>query len=205
MIETLRSGGVVMIPLAACSVLALAVIIERLWGMRRSRIISPEVMGQVSHWVSQGLVEEAMALCRRVDSPMSNVIMAGLLSARHSRTEIRLSLEDAGRQEAAALEKNLNWLSICATVSPLIGLLGTVTGMIKVFRVVAVEGPGDPYALSSGISEALITTAAGLMVAIPSLLFYHYFAGRADGLAAEMERQSVQVVGLLDDNRRRGR
>ena len=106
--------------------------------------------------------------------------------------------------EVPALEKNLNWLGICATVSPLIGLLGTVTGMISVFRVLALEGPGNPFALAAGISEALVTTATGLIIAIPSLLFYHFFTGRAETFISEMEHQSLQLVDLLGKGERRG-
>lgn len=189
-----------MIPLAACSVLALAVILERLWNLRAGKVIPPDVLAQVNHWVGQGVVEEAIALCRRVRTPMTSIIMAGLVNSRSSRAEIRLAVEDAGRQEVPALEKNLNWLAICAAISPLIGLLGTVTGMIKVFKVVALEGPGNPYAMAAGISEALVTTATGLIVAIPALLFYHYFSVKSDNLVIEMERYSLQVVNLLGEN-----
>jgi biopolymer transport protein ExbB len=196
-IETIRSGGVIMLPLGVCSVLALAIILERLWSMRRVKVIAPDVIVQVNHWIGQGVVEEAMALCRRVSTPMTNVVMAGLQSSGSPRAEIRLTVEDAGRQEVPVLEKNLNWLGICATLSPLIGLLGTVTGMIKVFRVIALEGPGNPFALASGISEALITTAAGLIIAIPSLLFYHYFTSRVETLVSEMEHHSLQLVEML--------
>jgi len=193
-----------MIPLAACSVLALAVILERLWNLRAGKVIPPDVLAQVNHWVGQGVVEEAIALCRRVRTPMTSIIMAGLVNSRSSRAEIRLAVEDAGRQEVPALEKNLNWLAICAAISPLIGLLGTVTGMIKVFKVVALEGPGNPYAMAAGISEALVTTAAGLIVAIPALLFYHYFSGKSDNLVIEMERYSLQVVNLLGEHAEAG-
>jgi biopolymer transport protein ExbB len=203
-IETIRSGGLIMVPLMACSVLALAVVLDRLWNLRRGKIISPEVIIQVNHWVGQGVVEEAIALCRRVKNPMTNVVMAALLSDPSSRTEIRMTVEDAGRQEAPFLEKNLNWLGICATVSPLIGLLGTVTGMIKVFRVLALEGPGNPYAMSAGISEALVTTATGLIVAIPALLFHGYFAGKVDSLLHEMEQYSLQLVSLLGEKKGKG-
>ncbi len=197
MIETIRSGGVIMIPLGICSVLALAIVLERLWNMRRVKIISPDVLVQICHWIGQGVAEEAKALCRRVGTPMTNIVMAGLQSSGQSSTELRVTLEDAGKMEVPVLEKNLNWLGVCATVSPLIGLLGTVTGMIKVFRVLALEGPGNPFALAAGISEALVTTATGLMIAIPSLLFYHYFTGKAETLVNEMEHQSLQLVDLL--------
>jgi len=204
-IETIISGGPIMIPLGVCSVLALAIVLERLWSMRRVKIIAPEVLVQINHWIGQGVVEEAMALCRRVSTPMTNIVMAGLQSARRSRAEIRVTVEDAGRMEVPVLEKNLNWLGICATISPLIGLLGTVTGMIKVFRVIALEGPGNPFALASGISEALVTTATGLIIAIPSLLFYHYFTGKAESLVSEMEHHSLQLVELLGDGGEVGR
>jgi biopolymer transport protein ExbB len=197
LIETIKSGGIIMIPLGICSVLALAIILERLWNMRRAKIIAPDVLVQINHWIGQGVTEEAVALCRRVGTPMTNIVMAGLQSSGQSRAALRMTLEDAGRMEVPVLEKNLNWLGICATVAPLIGLLGTVTGMISVFRVLALEGPGNPFALAAGISEALVTTATGLIVAIPSLLFYHYFTGRAETLVSEMEHQSLQLVDLL--------
>lgn len=197
MLEVIKSGGVVMIPLAACSVLALAVIIDRLWSLRRSAVLSPEIVEQVHHWIEQGVLQEAVALCRRVDSPMSSIMMAGLSAAGDGANGTRTAVEDAGRQQSSLLERNMTWLGICATITPLIGLLGTVTGMIDVFHVLALKGPGDPYALASGISEALVTTAAGLIVAIPALLFYHYFAGRIDMLVSEMERGALQLVNLL--------
>jgi biopolymer transport protein ExbB len=197
MIEILLSGGVVMIPLAACSILALAVIIDRSWSLRRPQVLSPGTVEQVHHWIEQGVKEEAVVLCRRVDSPMTEVLMAGLSAAGEGGSDIRTAVQDAGRQQTAALEKNMTWLGICATTAPLIGLLGTVTGMIEVFQVLALKGPGDPHALASGISEALVTTATGLVIAIPALLFYHYFAGRIDMLVAEMERNALQTVQLL--------
>ena len=190
-----------MVPLMACSVLSLAVVLDRLWNLRKGRVISPEVIIQVNHWVGQGVGEEAIALCRRVKNPMTNIVMAALLSDPSSRTEIRMAVEDAGRREAPYLEKNLNWLGICATITPLIGLLGTVTGMIKVFRVLALEGPGNPYAMSAGISEALVTTATGLIVAIPALLFHGYFTGKVDSLLHEMEQYSLQLVNLLGEKK----
>ena len=197
MLEVIKSGGIVMIPLAACSILALAVIIDRLWNLRRSAVISPEIVDQVHHWIEQGVLEEAVALCRRVDTPMSSILIAGLSAAGNKANGTRTAVEDAGRQQSSNLERNMTWLGICATIAPLIGLLGTVTGMIDVFHVLALKGPGDPYPLPSGISEALVTTAAGLIIAIPSLLFYHYFAGRIDTLVSEMERNALKVVNLL--------
>ena len=197
MIETIRSGGIMMIPLGVCSVLALAIVLERLWNMRRAKIIAPDVLIQIHHWVGQGVVEEAMALCRRVGTPMTKVVMAGLQSRGKSREELKSTLEDAGRMAIPSLERNLNWLGICATIAPLVGLLGTVTGMIRVFRVLALEGPGNPFALASGISEALVTTATGLIIAIPALLFYHYLTGKAELLVNEMEHHSLELVELL--------
>lgn len=188
-----------MIPLAACSVLAMAVILERLWNLRRGKIVAPEVLEQVKHWIGQGVIEEAKTLCRRVETPMTSIILAGLVNERSSPAEIRIAVQDAGRQEVPALERNLDWLGICATISPLIGLLGTVTGMIRVFRVIALEGPGNPYALSAGIAEALITTATGLIIAIPALLFHHYFTAKTDSLINEMEGHSRHIVKLVSE------
>lgn len=197
MLDAIMSGGVVMVPLAACSILALAVIFNRAWFLRRSAVISPEIVEQVHHWIEQGVPQEALTLCRRVNSPMSAVLMAGIRASGEDPAAMRTAVEDAGRQQAAALERHMTWLGICATIAPLIGLLGTVTGMIDVFQVLALSGPGDPYALASGISEALVTTAAGLIVAIPALLFYHYFSGRIDMLVSEMERIASDAVRML--------
>ena len=199
MIRLIIEGGVVMVPLMACSVLALAVIIERLWKLRRGRVIAPDVVIQVNHWVGQGVVEEAKTLCRRVSTPMTNIVMAGLVSSQSPRPDVRRAMEDAGRHETVYLGRNLNWLGVCATLSPLIGLFGTVSGMIKVFRVVSIEGSGNPSVLSAGISEALVTTAAGLLIAIPSLLFHYYFSGKIEDLSHEMERNALAVVKLLEE------
>lgn len=203
MIGIIKSGGPIMVPILACSILALAVIIERFWRLRRAHVISPEMLAQVNNWIRHGRVGEAVAVCRRVNTPMANIILGGLLNFHHPRTEIREAIEDAGRHEIPALVRHLDWLSICASVSPLLGLLGTVTGMIRVFRVIALEGPGNPTALASGISEALITTAAGLIVAIPALVFHHYLTGRADSLVEEMEKNSRSLVNLIDENQRK--
>ncbi|MEX0951850.1 MAG: MotA/TolQ/ExbB proton channel family protein, partial [Gammaproteobacteria bacterium] len=136
-------------------------------------------------------------------SPLGRILAAGLLNRRHEREVMKESIEDVGRHVAHELDRFLNTLGTIASISPLLGLLGTVLGMIKVFAVITTEGVGDASILASGIAEALVTTAAGLMVAIPALLFYRYFRGRVDELVVTMEQDSLRLVEVMCGQRER--
>jgi biopolymer transport protein ExbB len=194
---TLIKGGVLMMPIGVCSLLAVAIVLERLVMLRHPRVISPEVLRQVEGHLREGETQEALILCRRRSSAITRILHVGISNHQRSKSEIKEIIEDAGRHEVPSLERYLGVLGTIASISPLLGLLGTVTGMIKVFNVIAVRGVGHPGALAGGISEALITTAAGLAVAIPSLVFYNYFVTKADGLIIEMEKASLRMLDIL--------
>lgn len=197
MIDFLWRGGVLMIPIVLCSVLALGIVIERLFNLRAKRILREDVMEEIESMLREKRISEASMICRRHSTAMSRILQAAILNHERDRAEIKDLIEDAGRQEIPHLERYLNLLGTIAGISPLLGLLGTVTGMIRAFDVISVAGVGNPNTLAGGISEALITTAAGLSVAIPSLVFHTYFVKKADGLVLEMEKHSLRLLEIL--------
>jgi biopolymer transport protein ExbB len=197
-----------MIPLLGCSVLALAIIVERLVNLREQKTLPPDEVEHLQTLVDSGLLVQAEEYCERRPGPLNNIILAALGSREQGVEAIRLVVGDQGRQEVPRLEKYLGVLGTVVSISPLLGLLGTVTGMIGVFQVVASQGAGQATALAGGISEALITTATGLTIAIPALAFYNYFAGKAEGMVLEMERLALEfvksIVGQQDRARKDG-
>lgn len=196
-LETFRSGGLVMIPLLFCSILALAIIIEKLVNLRISRILKPGSVAALHAFVERGEVEPAVAFCRRQPGIFNNIIRQGLEHYTFGREEVKEAILDAGRQEIPRLERYLGVLGTLAGVAPLLGLLGTVAGMIKVFNVIAEVGVGKANALAGGIAEALVTTVTGLLIAIPSLVMYNIFRGRAEAIIVELERHSLDLVRRL--------
>lgn len=197
MYEYLVKGGVLMIPILACSIIALAVFFERAWNLREAKNIPVNLIRRLEEQVRRGQIEEAMAFCRRNRSPMGRVIMAALKNAGLGREAVKEAVQEVGRREAAYLERYVGVLGTVANVAPLLGLLGTVSGMIKAFTVISVQGVGNPGSLAGGISEALITTAAGLTVAIPAFVAYRYFLGKVDGLVLELEQYALHFVDLV--------
>jgi len=197
MYEFLVKGGILMIPILACSVVGLAVVFERAWTLRTARNIPRELLRRSEDLVRRGQIEEAMALCRRSRSPMGAVIQAALKNAGQGREAVKEAAEEVGRREAAHLERYVGVLGTVANVAPLLGLLGTVSGMIKAFTVISVQGVGNPASLAAGISEALITTAAGLTVAIPAFVAYRYFLGKLDRVILELEQYALHFVDLV--------
>ena len=197
MFEFLARGGALMIPLGVCSVLALAIILERSLNLRARKIIQADILRQVRDLLAESQVADAMTLCRRYPSVMGRILLVTIANHDREREELRSIVEDAGRQEAATLDKNLGALGTIAAISPLLGLTGTVFGMIRVFAVISEKGIAHPSQLAGGISEALITTAAGLVIAIPALIFYNYFTNKADRLIVEVEKHSYRVVETL--------
>ncbi len=196
--ELIQKGGVVMYPILLCSVLTLAIFFEKLWSLRSSKIISEKFLREVEDFIRNGKFNEAIALCSASDSSISRILFAGLKRVGKSTEFIKEAIADQGRQEAALMERYLTALGTISGVSPLLGLLGTVTGMIKTFNVLAISKRlGDPGMLSSGISEALITTAAGLIVAIPSFVLYKYFSSKVDKLVVRMEGISLKFIEIL--------
>ncbi len=189
-------------PLLLCSVVALAIILERLWALRPGRVIPTEVMTQVWKLHRQSQLDAAQLRQIRLGSPLGAVIAAGLSSRADGREAMRESIEQAGRQAVHGLERYLNTLGTIAAISPYLGLLGSVVGMIKVFSTFsAAQGVSDPALLAGGISEILFATAAGLAVAIPSLMFHRYFDGRVSELALRMEQEACNLISELDAER----
>ncbi len=197
--EIIQKGGVVMYPILLCSVLSVAIFLERLWSLREGIIIPKNFIKEVEEFIRMKKFNEAIALCSTSNSSIARIIYAGLKKAGKSKEEIKEAVNEQGKQEAMELERFLTTLGTIAGVSPLLGLLGTVTGMIKTFNVLAISKQlGDPGMLSAGISEALITTAAGLIVAIPSFIFYKYFTSKVDKLVVKMEGISIRFVELIE-------
>jgi len=197
MIEFLLRGGVLMAPILFCSVLALGIVIERMFNLRVKRVIRTAELEEVESMIREKRISEATMICRRSTSAISRILLAAIFNHDKERTEIKELIEDAGRQEIPTLERYLGILGSIAGITPLLGLLGTVAGMIRVFDVISKAGVGQPNALAGGISEALITTAAGLTVAIPALVFHGYFVSKADGLVLEMEKHSLRLLDIL--------
>ena len=197
MFEFLARGGVLMIPLGVCSVLALAIILKRSLNLRARKIIQADILRQVRDLLAESQVADAMTLCRRYPSVMGRILLVTIANHDREREELRSIVEDAGRQETATLDRNLGALGTIAAISPLLGLTGTVFGMIRVFATISEKGIAHPSQLAGGISEALITTATGLVIAIPTLIFYNYFTNKADRLIVEVEKHSYRVVETL--------
>jgi len=199
--EIVKAGGWLMVPIILCSIVAVAIIGERLWALQRKKIIPKHLVAQIWHWHSLGQLSEDQITNVRKSSPLGRVLAAGLSNMHHSREVMKESIEEIGRHEVHELERYLNSLGTVAAVTPLLGLLGTVIGMIKVFSVITTQGVGNPTVLSGGISEALITTAAGLSVAIPSLMLYRYLRGRIEELVVIMEAEAIKLVEVIHGER----
>ncbi len=201
MLELFKAGGWLMFPLFACSVIAIAIIAERFWSLQTKRIAPPELITQIWQWLRYNQVDKDRIKSLQNNSPLGRILAAGLAERNAPRDITKESIEDTGRHVTALMEKNLNTLGTIAAISPLIGLLGTVVGMIKVFAAITTSGVGNPETLAGGISEALITTAAGLVVAIPSVIFYRYFRGKINRLVVNMEEQAMQLIEILHGDR----
>jgi len=199
--QILIAGGWVMVPIVACSVVAMAIILERLWALRRRRVMPQNLVTQIWQMHIKGGLTNAHIQTLRQGSPLGRVLAAGLLNRMHSREVMKESIEEVGRQVVLELERYLNTLGTIASVAPLLGLLGTVLGMIKVFTAIVSAGVGNPGILAGGISEALITTAAGLIVAIPSLMFHRFFTGKVNELVIGMEEQALKMVEVIHGER----
>jgi biopolymer transport protein ExbB len=197
MIEIIKAGGWLMLPIILASILAAAIIIERLWTLQRQRVIPRDLAAKVWEWARERQLDEKHLRALAANSPLGRVLAAGLANRNQSREVMQEVVEDTGRHVIHDLERYLNSLGTIAAVSPLLGLLGTVIGMVKVFTAITTAGVGNPSVLAGGISEALITTAAGLSVAIPSLIGYRYLRGRIDELVVEMEKEAMKLVDTL--------
>ncbi len=201
MLELINSGGLLIWPILLCSVVSLSIICERFWTLRTEKIIPPKLVPQVWSMYKKNQIDGAKIRMLQTNSPLGAVLAAGLVNRKYGREMMRVSLEEAGRQVVNELERFLNTLGTIASITPLLGLLGTVVGMIKVFALITSSGVGDPSVLAGGISEALITTAAGLAVAIPSLMFYRFFEGRVVYLVLRMEEEALRLVDVIHGER----
>ena len=201
MFELVKAGGWLMLPLIACSVVAMGIIIERLWMLRTKRVVPENLVAQVWQVHRKSQLNNSHISTIKGASPLGRILAAGLVNRRYSREVMKEAIEEMGRQVVHELERFLNTLGTIASIAPLLGLLGTVIGMIKVFSAITTAGVGDPTVLAGGISEALITTATGLAVAIPSLMFHRYLTGRVDMLVVKMEEEALKMVEVMQGER----
>ncbi|MEJ2066581.1 MAG: MotA/TolQ/ExbB proton channel family protein [Deltaproteobacteria bacterium] len=197
MYELFLKGGILMYPIAFCSIIAVGIFLERIWVLRRGHVLPRDFLIEVEDLVMRRKRPEAISLCKRNNSSIAHVVRVGIENYGKKRDVIKEKIEEVGRREAASLERYINVIGTIAGVSPLLGLLGTVSGMIKSFNIISMQGVADPASLAGGISEALITTAAGLVVAIPTFVIYRYLSNKADSLILEMEENSIRMVDLV--------
>lgn len=202
MLELVKAGGWLMLPIIACSIVALAIIIERLWSLQVRRVLPKNLVAQVWRWDKIHQLNDEHLKELQASSPLGSVLAAGIANRKQNREVMKESIEDTGRHVVHELEHYLNTLGTIAAITPLLGLLGTVIGMIKVFATITTMGVGNPGALAGGISEALITTAAGMSVAIPTLMFYRYFRGKVRMLVLRMEQEAMGMVEIMHGQRR---
>lgn len=201
MYEMIQAGGWLMIPILLCSVAALAIVAERFWSLQHKKVAPASLVPQVWQWYKSDTLDEGHLESLSNNSPLGRILAAGLVNRQHPRDIMKESIEETGRQVVHELERYLNTLGTIAAITPLLGLLGTVIGMIEVFTVIMSHGVGNPGVLAGGISKALITTAAGLSVAIPTLIFSRYFRGKVDTLVLKMEEEALKIVDVMHGDR----
>ena len=191
-------GGIIIFPIFFCGVLTIGIIIERLISLKNAEIDNEKFINEIEGLLRRRKIKEALQLCDKNDKPVPRIIKAGLLKIDRSREEVKEAIDDAANYEIPNLEKYLGILATIATISPLLGLLGTVTGMIKAFMVIEAKGglvnPGD---LARGIWEALLTTVVGLIVAIPAYLAYNYFVSRVNNIILDMEKSATRLLDVI--------
>lgn len=197
LIETLVAGGPVMFPIGLCSIVALATFLERMWSLRRDRVVPQSFSIELIELVRQERWGDALTLCRKRDAAIARILEVALEARSEPRSLIKERVEEVGRREAAELERYVPVLGTIASISPLLGLLGTVGGMILTFQVIEAQGVGEVGALAGGISQALITTFAGLSVGIPALVANRYVLARVDALVIDLEEVALGIVNLL--------
>ena len=201
MFELVQAGGWLMIPILLCSVVAAGISVERLWTLRAEQVAPRDLLTQVWSWIRNNEMDSSRLREVKSGSPLGQILVAGITSHRRGRDVMKESIEEVANHVVHELERYLNTLGTVAAITPLLGLLGTVIGMIKVFTAIQLEGTGNAAVLAGGISEALITTAAGLTVAIPSLFFHRYFQRKVDELVIYMEQEALKLVEVLNADR----
>ena len=198
MLELIRAGGWPMIPLLLLSAVGLAIIVERFWALRRKAVLPPGLGEEVRAWAARGRLDAAHIDSLRRNSPLGALLAAALDVRNRSREEIRERVEDVGRHLVHRMERFLNTLGTIAAAGPLLGLFGTVVGMIEMFLGILDHGIGDANQLAGGIGKALVCTATGMLVAIPALAFHRYFRGRIAGYIVDMEHEAIRLMDVLD-------
>ena len=204
MVEIVKSGGYLMAPIILCAIIAMGIILERFWTLRQKRVLPEDLTSQVWGWVKQDRLDQKQIQTLYQGSALGQILAAGLINRNRDRTVLKDAIEDTGRHVVHELERYLEMLGTVAAVTPLLGLLGTVIGMVKVFTAITTHGVVNPTVLAGGIAEALITTAAGLTVAIPALIGYRYYRTRVDKLVVDMEKEAIKLVEALHRRSERG-
>lgn len=201
MYELIQQGGWLMLPILLSSVIALTIVIERFISLQAKKVTPSTLVAQVWQWHKNKTLTNEHIIALGNNSPLGKILAAGLINRNQPREIMKESIEEVGHQVIHELERYLNTLGTIASITPLLGLLGTVIGMIKVFAAITTQGVGNPTVLAGGISEALITTAAGLSVAIPTLIFYRFFRGRVEELVLKMEEEALKIVDVMHGDR----
>ncbi len=197
MLELLLAGGWLMVVLVVCSIIALAICIERLYILNPKKIAPPHLLATVWKQLKAGEMDAGRLKTLKQSSPLGRILAAGLANAYHGREVMKESIQEAAEHVIHDLERYLNTLGTIAAIAPLVGLLGTVVGMIRVFAEIMAQGTGNASVLAGGISQALITTAAGLTIAIPALAMHRYFVGKIDAIVIELEQETIKLVDAL--------
>lgn len=202
MFEIITAGGWLMVPIILCSILVIAIGAERFWTLDPKKIAPRHLLAQVWSWIKNNQLDASKLRELKQSSPLGRILAAGLSNSRHGRDVMKDSIQEAASQVIHEMERYLTILSTIANIAPLLGLLGTVIGMIKVFTAIMLQGTGNAGVLAGGISEALITTAAGLTVAIPAMILHRFFQRRVDTIVVTMEEEAVKLVDALHSDRR---
>lgn len=197
MFEIVTAGGWLMLPILTCSVVTMAIVAERFWSLREDKVVPITLVNQARRLLAHDKISDDELVRLKRHSPLGRILATGITHRSQSRESIKNAVEEVGSHVAHELQRFLNALGTIATVTPLLGLLGTVLGMIQVFTRITSAGVGNPTELAGGISQALITTAAGLGVGICALLMYRYFKGRVEGLIVGMERESLKLIDSI--------
>ncbi len=197
MFEIIKAGGWLMVPIVLCSVLAIAIVVERYWALRLPKVMPKDQLPKVWMWIKNQELDSAKLKELKTSSQFGYILSSGLTASKHGREAMKDAIQEAGNHVAHEMEKFLSTLGTIAAVAPLLGLLGTVLGMIEVFTAIMIQGTGNTGVLAGGISQALITTAAGLSVAIPALIFHRALTRRVDELLISMEQDSAKLVDAI--------
>lgn len=203
MLELVKAGGWPMLPLLLLSAVGLAIIVERFWALRRKSVLPPGLGSEVRAWAARGKLDPVHIDSLRNNSPLGALLAAALDVRNRPREEIRERVEDVGRHLVHRMERYLNTLGTIAAAGPLLGLFGTVVGMIQLFLGILDYGVGDVNQLAGGIGKALVCTAAGMIVAVPALMFHRYFRARIDGYLVDMEHEAIQLMDAIDPRAKR--